>query len=293
MRMRVRRNRTKVLNAVYDVEAIPYTFMRAGDTLFTQADGSSTNPTNQPFVSNSVLDGWYDPTGSAPIVRPYAFCFNLFQANKNIPAYATISALYDWFRLKKVKVTLRVPIDPKRDITTPLLAGASSQYDFQGVPTYDPDMTLVDYDGIKLQSALPTNGDGTQLIYNRTGIRKHRAFGTIRRTFYPRLLTIHPQVGQNNGTGGTNVGEQSGVPGYPNSAIITTTSGAITKTTLTYRKGPRYGWQRDNNDNSYTGVLALFPSYKGPNAPGSGFQPKYHWSVETKWFIAYRDTIYG
>lgn len=278
MRSRVRRTRTKVVNAVFDSESVKAAILQAGGTTFvgTGAGGGT------PLTYTSLL-----PAFAGGQALNYQFISNLQQCSAVCPSYSTIAALYDWFKLKKVTYTFSVPIDPKRDMTISL-GTASTAYDFTGALAYDPDMTLVDYDGVVLPTAAPTNGDVTQIIYNRTGVRKHKAFRTIRRTFYPRLLSMHPLVGQNNGT-------QSTSPAYPNNAVITGGTLNVATVATSYRKGPKYGWMRSSTDGSFTGALCLFASYKGPNASSSagGLQPAYNWSVQSKWFVSYRDTIYG
>lgn len=277
-RSRVGRVRTKVVNYVFDSESVLVTLLLAGATAFT---GNGTGGATL-YSYTSQLPAFSG--GQAP-----NFCFvsNLYTCSQVCPNYQTFSNLYDWFKLRKVVYTFTVPIDPKRDMTVGL-GTSTTTYNFQGALTYDPDMTLVDYDGIQLPTAAPTNGDCTQIIYNRTGVRKHRAFSTIRRTFYPRLLSVHPQTGSVNGI-------QSQSPAYPNIATTGPASTLLINVTSTYRKGPRYGWQRSQFDNSFTGALALFTSYKGPNAnlAAGGEQPQYSWSIQSRWYVSMRDTIYG
>lgn len=277
-RMRVRRNRTKVVHYVFDSESVKVALLLAGATTFT---GTGTSG-GTPYTYTSLLPAF--SSGQAP---NFQFISNLQQCAAVCPNYQTIANLYDWFKLKKVQYTFKVAIDPKRDMTV-ALGTSTSSYDFTGALCYDPDMTLVDYDGVQLPNAAPTNGDVTQVLYSRQGIKKHRAFGTIRRTFYPRLLSVHPQVGQVAGI-------QSTSPAYPNIATTGPGSTLLINVTSTYRKGPRYGWMRSSSDGSFTGALCLFTSYKGPNASNSagGQQPQYNWSIQSKWFVAYRDTIYG
>lgn len=279
MRSRLRRNRTKLLNAVFDTEQLRYSVLLPGATAFTGtgAGGGSLYTANGGIAAVAA--------GQA---ANYQFQFNLGICNAVCPSYAAFSDLYDWFKIKKVQLTLKPSIDPKRDITVALQTGSSAVYDFSGALVYDPDMTLIDYDGIQTPIVCPANGDCTQFIYNRTGVRKHKAFGTIRRTFYPKLLTMHPQCGQN-------LGVQTVSPAYPNNAIYNTGTTYVNQVTSTYRKGPAYGWMRAALDNSFTGGLALFTSYKGSNAPGGGAgnQPNYVWAIQCKWFVSFRDTIYG
>lgn len=266
---------------VFDSQELPYATLGPGSTTFAGNAGA-------PFIASGGLEAWSGTTG-ASVAANYAFIFNLQQCAGACPSYQTIANLYDWFKLKKVSLTLKPAIDPKRDITTSLQTGSGAAYDFTGALTYDPDMTMVDYDGVRLAFACPANGDCTQIVYNRANVRKHRAFGTIRRTFYPRLLSMHPQVGQVNG-------QQSNSPAYPNNSNEVGSGVHFTAAvTTTYRKGPRYGWMRSSLDGSYTGTLSLFTSYKGSNSftGGSNNQPFYNWAIQSKWFVAYRDTIYG
>lgn len=273
-RLRPRRNRTTILNAVYDTEVVYVCTMAVGSTQFT---GQTTRVV-------SILSA--DVGGQA---ANYGFLFNLRVAYQAVPSYQTIQSLYDWYKLKKVQLTLKSNVAPKSMMTIALGADSTATYNLQGALNYDPDMTIIDYNGITLNSPLPTNGDATQIIYNRTGIRKHKAFGTIRRTFYPRTINLLATAGAANGA-------VSSASLYPNVGIYNTVSGQTTNIAgvgASFQKGKRYGWCSNSQDLTFTGCLGLFTSYKGPNAPGAGNQPAYSWAVSSKWFIAYRDTIYG
>lgn len=274
-RIRVRRNRTRIVNAVYDLESLPYVQCIPGQTRFGVGGGTGGSPT----IATGTIGGWYGTTGSSSAYA-IACCFNLYTLGQCASSYNNIAPLYDWVKLRKVTLVLKPAIDPKRDMTV-ALGASNAQYDFTGALVYDPDITVCDWDGLVLPRAMPANGDATTYMYNRTGAKRHRAFSTIRRTFYPRNLDMHPFGGNTTG------GQQS--PGYPN--IINTGGGYVTSLSLGYTKGRRYGWCANNFDNQFTGVLCVFFSYKGPS--GSTVQPFFNYGIQTLWYISYRDIIYG
>lgn len=272
----VRRNRTKVVSAVYDSENVCGGVMIPGNSSFYPPGAGGPSGT---YVYASVLPSYQSASGNQ--AAAYFFMFNLASCYACNFSYQTVAALYDFFKLVKVQLTLKCPIDPRRDIAMPI-GNSGTQYDFTGSLVYDPDMTVVDYDGITLSRTLPGNGDGTQIVYDRSGVRKHKAFGTIRRTFYPRVLDMHPLCGV---TGGV----ISNCAAYPN--YVLSSGGPLVQVGLS--RGRRYGWCTTSQDAQFTGSFGLFSSYKGPNSPGGGIQPAYNWGIQTKWFVKYRDTIYG
>lgn len=275
--MRMRRSKTIVVSWVFDLE-----------TLFAASIPIGGKQYGAAAQFGSQLPAYIVTTGANTAAANYAFIFNLSRLYSSSGSYQAFAPFYEWFKLKKVQLTLKVGVDPKRDINIPYQAGTpptGSQYNFTNTMTYDPDLTLIDYDGLQLPFSLGGNGDATQIVYNRTGVRRHRAFGTIRRTFYPRFLDVHPLVG-------------SSVPGFSLSdAYPIVSSGGGTNpqmVSVSQSRGRRAGWCRTSQDNSFLGTVHLFSSYKGPDA-GSGVasNPIYTWAIQVKWFVSARDTIYG
>lgn len=215
-------------------------------------------------------------TGSVSGIVPqnYIFRFTLgYLYNlSDTPGYKSITSLYDWRMLRKVVISLKPQEDPRRMLTQTMQTPASVQYDLTGAVGFNPDVTFVDYDGINLLTASPSDNDVTEFVYNRPGARLHRAFRAIRRTFYPKCLSF--------------VMSTTGMNANPNKAPTN-----INQLSTSAKRRQGFVGAADNID--YTGMMMLAISNKSPLGAGTNTHPKYNYSLEVKWFVTHKGALYG
>lgn len=259
MRPRIGRARTRIVKCVFEAEAqsayriIPgAAVLSSGTTYFVKVPGWQTN-------------------SGGPQAVTYAFTFGLNSlASFPIGNYRLVSQLYDYVKLYKVQVVLRSPINPQVAVQATNTPG---QYDFTNWPLQDPVLTYPDYDGwnpmpnIGSSGAVlcPSNGDMTQLLFNKPGVRKHRPFGTIKRTFYPKMLL-------------NACGDNGGQP-YPAGSVPV--------------QGGRAGWMVDRASAFFTGQLIVSIPYLGQDASVVNLQPLFYYAICNKWFVGFKTPLYG
>lgn len=261
---RVGRLRTAVVNAVFECENVEYAINTPGTT--TWGNWTST--------SGAQLKAWQSLSGGPNAVL-YAFRFNPAFLIGQCSGAASLTGIYDYFKIRYVDLQLRCDVNPRAELTYTQTAssplGAGAQLNFLATPNYDPDITFIDYDGIDLAQGSPANGDITSQALNRLRARRHRAFASmIRRRFVPRILNL-VAVTQPPGAPGTNPVTASGVA----------------------QLGKRCGWLNGAVNNCFTGQIGLAVSYKGSDTSSQNAQPMYNWAVTAKWACAVKSSLLG
>lgn len=260
---RIPRAKTAVVNCVFEQE---------------QVYGAVLGPGNTTFNSYNTIVGnlpGYVVNGSGNQAVMYAFSFAPSWLNSSgVGNYGYVQQLYDYVKLKKVKVRFISNVKPMDTIQTTAITNSAS-YDFNTMPSTDPVLTYIDYDGWQPmtkvgasgQISSPTNGDMTQFIQNKAGVRRHRMFGSVKRTFYPKQINLI-------------AGDSSSGP---------TTSANLVQ-------GKRLGWMLNGSSNVWSGNLIMAIPYVAQPDAGSGnvnYQPKFNWSISNLWYISFKAPLYG
>lgn len=249
--------RTAVVNCVFECENI--------QGWQIQPNGSQL--TNQQNYQGD-LPMFYQSGGNYNAVT-YAFSFPLSYLYNQPGNYAYVAQLYDFIKLKKVKLAFTSLIDPARAVQTGATSGV---YNFSAYPLQDPVITWIDYDGwspmprVGTSGAVqaPSNGDMTQYVYNKQGARKHKPWGTIKRTFVPKALHLVATDGSN----------PSGSPA---------TMG-----------GGKLGWMTQLNASVWTGQFMMAIPYLGQDiSTHLNLQPVANYSILTRWYLAFKSPLYG
>lgn len=212
----------------------------------------------------------------------YRFSFPLRFTTSNDPAYTIIAQIYDQIRVNKAWVTLKCTVNPKQQVVYPPLPSPATQSaDFTTVPDYMPDFSWIDWDGSAIitcqtgatPTTIPQNGDVTNFIRQRYGLRRHRAFSpTIRRSIKPHI-TMYAYSGETpvaNPTPPPSNGQQG----------------------FQVRKSP---WIGINTTGMFIGSVFLAVSYKGPGDPvgAVNFQPGYFWSMRSGHNVSFKCPLWG
>jgi hypothetical protein len=257
---RIPRAKTSVVNCVFELEKIYGSILVPGASTF---GGYNTINYNLPAYTNNS-------GGNQAVMYSFSFSLNYLNAQGN--NYPYVQQLYDFVKLKKVVVRLKSNVKPQETIQTAALSGSAS-YDFNTFPANDPVLTYCDYDGwqpmirVGATGAIPSpsNGDMTQYLNNKPGIRRHNPWGTIKRTFYPRSMML-----------------------------IATDSASGPSTTPTGMLGKRTGWLTSGTANQWTGNLIMAVPYLGtPDAGNVNYQPMFSWTISNLWHVAFKTPLYG
>lgn len=127
----------------------------------------------------------------------FIFSFSLGHLSANHQAYAgIIGVAYDMYRIEAVEVRLKASFDPKVAMQTTLPTASTPAIDFTHAPQYDDNITWIERDGtLSFQTtgslgggitAIPLNGDLSDLCRNRHRARRHKAFKDIVRFIRPK-----------------------------------------------------------------------------------------------------------
>jgi len=253
--VRVGRSRTTAITTVFDVEQV-----YAATILPGQNDPGNFTAFNR-FLPFQIVNGGGNQ--AANLVLRFTLS-DLTQAATN---YVSIGNLYDFIKVNSCTVKLVSPVDPRKDVTYAgqNTAGGGTIQDFGGALVYDPNISLVDYDGIHLITSVPANGDITSQVYGRFGARRHRQFGSITHTLFPRTLMAC-----------------AGAP----------TGGNPPGSSADYQLGPN-GWQRRTNGNIHLGFMLIAFAYCGPDNLSVGIQPVLNWGLQVKWNVSMKSPLYG
>lgn len=188
----------------------------------------------------------------------------------SIISYNYMRQLYDYVKLYKVKVCLKSTFNPRANLTQ---ATGSTEYDFTNFVGADPVITYIDYDGWTAIPKLgatgsvvsPTNGDMTQALMGRKGARRHKAFASIYRTFYPKQMML--------------------VAGAD-------TTQANPTTTPNLVQGGKLGWMNAGNLNIWGGNMIIAIPYVGQTNTTSAYQPKYNYTIANKYYFGFKCPLY-
>lgn len=200
----------------------------------------------------------------------YAFTFGLNSlASFPVGNYKYVSQLYDYVKLYKVRVCLKNQVK----IQSLDIGSTTAQYNFTVFPGADPIITYPDYDGFNSMPLVgssgfqlcPNNGDMTQLLQNKPGAKRHKAWRDITRTFYPKVLL-------------NAAGDNGGTP-YPAGSVA--------------MQGGRAGWMANYNANFFTGQLVVAIPYLGQDPGQINMQPNFFYSICNKWYVGFKTPLYG
>lgn len=204
----------------------------------------------------------------------YAFYFNLAILQSAVGSYSQIAQMYDHFKLFKVELILTPRVDPRVAVN---VSNQTATYNFTDWPGSDPVISYVDYDGYNPMlnagvagvQQVPANGDMTQLLMNKVGARRHKAWRTIRRTFVPRNIILQANKTVLNLP-------QFGVPSFsldPKPA----------------------GWRTSIGSQDWTGQLIVAFPYWGNQAgsPVANQQPNAVYDINNKWYVGLKAPLFG
>jgi len=260
---RIGRAHTTSLRTKFECEGGTGFFWVAGNA--TNAAGTNFNAPNGNFNAYSNVSGNFNA-----IV--YRFDFPLLFLYSNDPGFALFSAGWDLFRVNRQGIKVTCSIKPNTQVTQGFNA---SSYNFTQCPTYDSDVTWVNYDGVLAVNAggaynLQSNGDCTDEIAARTGYKRHRAFSSFRASMVPKVVVP--------------VCKEIGAP-YGDD------TGSNVRVVMNQRP-----WLTQQNSQPYTGSIFLAVSYKGQPSGNSGnanYQPQYVLLVHTWFDITLKSPLFG
>lgn len=264
-RRRIGRASTKLATSRFEVDGSVSAAWGPNVDTFGYAGAIYTRDTT------GLLKAYDDVIGPGTNARLYRFDFPLDFLNATDRAYGVISSIYDQVRVNSCYIKLVSSINPRLAYATPL-----GNSDFRQVVDYMPDASWVDYDGSPViytgtaaapSTLIPPNGDVTNYLGNRYGLRRHRAFSTIIRRLKCKFL--QPAISQNLNPAANPVPAGATVP------IV--------------RSGRP--WQC-NTTGLYTGSIFVAFSYKGqlqvPNV-----QPQFNYAARTGYSVSFRSPLFG
>lgn len=255
--MGLRGARTRIVKCVFESENLQAWQIQPNGSALTN---QQTYASDLPLFYNS---------GSNYNAVTYACTFPLNFLYTSPGNYRYVAQLYDFVKLSKVCVKLTSLIDPARAVQTGATSGV---YNFSAYPLQDPVITWIDYDGWSPMPIVggtgvvtaPANGDLTQYVYNKQGARRHRPWGTIKRTFVPKVINLVASDG-------------------------TTPSGSPVAIA-----GKRAGWFTQGNASAFTGQLMIAIPYLGQDSNTHvNIQPVAVYSILCKWFVHFKAPLYG
>lgn len=260
---RMRRTKTRIVRTVFEVEQT---------SAFSLVPGAGNLGAATTYVGGLPV---YLVNGSGAQAVMYAITPNLnfLFTLTGVSNYAAVSALYDFFRLDKIEYKFVPQVKVDRAVTVTNVPGI---YNFTDWPGQDDVITYIDRDGWSPMVAVngipnvvsPANGDMTQLVQNKEGARRHKAWTTIRRRFVP-----------------VNLG------------LVATGTAAYSSATAQVGFRKKASWSPIANSQAWNGQLIIAFPYWGnnqaPSAANANQQPEALYSINNTWFISMRAPLYG